>query len=175
MRRLTFHRYLERYVRSLSNEKTNSIYKLVKEVPENLRLREPLFLFAFFYNKVDVLLKASAGYPVYSDYRNLAGKYKRDEFIELLEKDDSKLDVLYRKVYKSYLSRRNMPDTENEKRHLIHKKTRRLQENKGVSNYRLYTDLKLNPSNVNAYLKHGNIARIGKKTAEQMVAYLESV
>jgi len=171
---LTFHRYLERYVRSLSRSNTNSIYKLVKEVPKNLRLREPLFLYAFSFNKGDLLLKASKDCPVCSEYVKLAGEYTWSEFVELLKQDDTRLNELYRKVYRSYISRRDMPDTVNNVRHLLHKKTRKLQEAKGISNYRLYTDLNLNQSNINAYLKHGDIARVNKETAERIVEYLEA-
>jgi len=175
MQRLTFHRYLERYVRSLSHGKTNSIYKLVKEVQSNLRLREPLFLYAFSVNKGDLLLKASVNYPVHSEYVDMADKYTWDNLLKLLEENDMRVGTLYRKVYRSYVSRRDMPDTVNDVRRLIYKKTRRLQENKGISNYRLYTDLKLNHGNVNAYLKHGDIAKLNKRNTERVLEYLEAV
>jgi hypothetical protein len=174
MQQLTFHRYLERYVRSLSNTKTNSVHKLVKEVPENLRLKEPLFLYALCFNKMDLLLKASVNYIMYPEYADLSSKYNQSEFLKLLMNDNTQLNDLYRKVYRSYVSRRDTYDNENYKRRLIHKKTRKLQEAKSVSNYRIYTDLKLNQSNVNAYLKHGDIARVNKETAYKMVEYLEA-
>ena len=175
MQRLKFHRYLERYVRSLSHGKTNNIFKLAKEVSGNLRLREPLLLYAYSFDKVDRLLKASANYTVYSEYVNIASKYTWNELMKLLEDNDEKLGELYRKIYRSYINRRNMPETENNVRHLIHKKTRELQESKGVSNYRLYTDLKLNHGNINAYLKYGDIAKVKKETAEKILEYLKAV
>jgi len=174
MRKLTFHRYLERYVRSLSFGKTNSITKLVKEVPDNPRLKEPLFLFALSFKKVNLLLKASEGCSVCSDYLELANNFNWDDLIKLLEENDMKLNHRYRKVYRSYLSRRNRPDTDNDTRRLMHKKIRKLQEEKGISNYRVYTDLKLNPGNANAFLKNADIARTNMKTTERILEYLES-
>jgi len=174
MQRLTFHRYLERYVRSLSYSNTNSLYKLAKEILDNPRLKEPLFLYALSFDKLDVLLKASRDCQVYFEYTDLASKFERNEFVKLLEENDMRLEHGYRKVYRSYVSRRDMPDTDNDTRRLLHKKTRRLQESKNVSNYRLYTDLKLDQSNVNAYLKKGDIARVNKKTAEDILEYLEA-
>ena len=174
MQRLTFHRYLEQYVRSLSYGKTNSIYKLVKEIPENPRLKEPLFLYALSFSKGDLLLRASSGRPKCSEYFDLFNKYGWNDLMKLLEEDDTRLSNEYRKVYKSYLSRRNMPDTLNDVRRLLHKKTKKLQKQKGVSNYRLYTDLNLDRSNVNAYLKHGDISKVRKETAEEIVGYLEA-
>jgi len=175
MQRLKFNRYLERYVRSLSNANTNNIHKLVSELPDNPRLKEPLFLYAYSFNKMDYLLNASLNHPVHSEYSSLADEYEWDEIVKLLENNDTRLTGRYRKVYRSYISRRNMPDTENSTRRLLYNKTRKLQESKGVSNYRLYTDLKLDQSNINAYLKHGDITRINKETAKRMVAYLEAV
>jgi len=175
MQRLKFHRYLERYVRSLSHGKTNSIYKLVKEVSENLRLREPLLLYAYSFNKVDRLLTASINYPVYSEYADMANKYTRDEIMKLLKNNDENLGELYRKVYRSYVARHDMPDTKNNIRRLIHKNSRSLQESKGISNYRLYTDLKLNHGNVNSYLKYGDISKLNMRNAERILEYLEAV
>ena len=175
MQRLTFHRYLESYVKRLSEQNTTSIYKLVKEVPTNLRLREPLFLYALCHDKVDILLKASAGCSVCSEYIELAGKYKWSDLLKLLEDNDTRLNSLYHKVYRSYVSRRDTYKRGNSRRHLLYKKTRKLQESKGISNYRLYTDLKLNQSNVNRYLKYGDIAKVSEKVADTMVAYLEEV
>jgi len=175
MQRLKFHRYLERYVRSLSNGKTNNIYKLAKEVSSNLRLREPLLLYAYSFDKVDRLLKASVNYPVHSEYADMVNKFTWDELIKLLKDNDTILSDLYRKVYRSYVSRRDMPDTKNNIRRLIHKKTRSLQESKGISNYRLYTDLKLNHGNVNSYLKYGDISKLDKRNAERVLKYLEAI
>ena len=173
MQRLTFHRYLEQYVRSLSYGKTNSIFKLANEVSSNPRLKEPLFLYASSFGKVDILLRASENLPVSFEYENLA-HYSWVQLVKLLEENDVRLDHRYHKAYRSYVSRRNMFDTEKDTRRLMHKKIRKLQESKGVSNYRLYSDLKLNQSNVNAYLKHGDIARISKKIAEKIIEYLEA-
>ena len=146
----------------------------VKEVPSNLRLREPLFLYALCHSKTDILIKASVGCSACTEYFELASNYRWDEILKLLEDDDIRLGNLYRKVYRSYVSRRDAYERENTRRRLIHKKTRELQESKGISNYRIYTDLKLNQSNANRYLKHGDITKVSKRIADKMVAYLEA-
>ena len=124
---------------------------------------------------MDLLLKAPINHPVSDEYTNLANKYKWSDLLELLEENNERLNNEYHKVYRSYVSRRDMPDTKNSMRVLMHKKIRRLQEQKGVSNYRIYTDLKLDQGNINAFLKNGEISKVSMKTTEDMIAYLETV
>jgi len=119
-------------------------------------------------------LRASVGHPVCCEYTELANKYKWNDIIKMLEDNDTKLNHRYQKVYRSYVSKRDMPSIDNDTRRLMHKKTRKLQDSKSISNYRIYTDLGLNQSNVNAYLKSGDISRISKATAEKIIAYLET-
>ncbi|MCL1805253.1 MAG: transcriptional regulator [Clostridiales bacterium] len=175
MRRLTFAGYLNGYVRALSSSKTNSLYKLANEVPQNHRLREPLLLYALSIGKGDVLLKAITDSNLRSQYSNVMRDYDWSKMISALEIKDARLDNGYHKAYHSYVSRRNMPETNAQTKVLMWKKIRRLQEVKGVSNYRLYTDLHLNPSNINAFLKHGGCTKVSLDTARKMIGYLESV
>jgi len=174
MRELTFTGYLEQYVRSLSNGSTNSIFKLAREVPENPRLREPLLLYAFSVGKIDLLLRASAGCPAYSQYVELGKRYTWENLMNALEEMDMRLGWDYVKVYKSYLSRRDKNKTDSETKALMHKEIRYLQAHKGVSNYRLYTDLRISPSNANAFLKNGFVNRLNIRTVERMLDYLEA-
>ena len=175
MRELTFTGYLEQYVRSLSKSSTNSIYKLAREIPENPRLCEPLFLYAYSIGKIDLLLRASAGYPVCSKYTELAKRYTWEGLVNALEETDVQLGWEYIKVYKSYRSRRDKNRIDSDTKALMHKEIRHLQARKRVSNYRLYTDLCLSPSNANAFLKNGYVNRFNIKTVERILDYLESV
>ena len=174
MQRLTFHRYLERYVRSLSKGNTNSIKRLVKEVPSNKRLREPLFLYSLSMGKVDALLEAAAGCQYCSSFSVLAEKYKWEDIVKALEEKDIYLERDYHKVYRSYCSRRDAHDVDRDTKLLMHKRVRELQETKGISNYRLYTDLMLNPSNTNAFLTNGDLGRLSMEVAEKMLTYMRN-
>ena len=174
MQRLTFHRYLERYVRSLSKGNTNSIRKLVKEVPSNKRLRAPLFLYSLSIGKVDILLKAAVGCQYCSSFSGLAEKYKWIDIVKALEEKDMHLDWDYHKVYRSYCSRRDAHRVDRDTKILMHNRIRELQENKEISNYRLYTDLKLNPSNTNAFLKNRDLGRLSMGVAEKMLTYMRN-
>ena len=57
MRKLTFEGFLKQYVAELSGVQTASIHRLADCLSENPRLKEPLFLYALAYDKVDLLLR----------------------------------------------------------------------------------------------------------------------
>ena len=54
MRKLTFEGFLKQYVAELSGIQTVSVHKLADCKTENPRLKEPLFLYALAFNKVDL-------------------------------------------------------------------------------------------------------------------------
>ena len=47
-------------------------------------------------------------------------------------------------------------------------------QKKKLTNYRLYTDLKLNPGNVNAWLKHNDSSKMSLDCARQIYKYAKN-
>ena len=175
MRELTFRGFLTQYVKQLSAEKTNSLYKLAAEASNNNpRLREPLFLYAVYSQKEKVLLQATKESALYAEYDRLVSLYKADRMTELLEQASPLLPAEYHKVWRSYQSRKNRGQADEHTKELMWQKVKRLQEKNGVTNYRIYTDLKLNPGNLNAWLKHGNSDKVSLETARKTLRYVES-
>ena len=175
MRELTFNGFLKRYVRELSLQDTNSVYKLSAEaVKENPRLREPLFLYALFSDKMSVLMQACRNSELLAYYKPLS-KYSADEMASMLSSKSDKLAPEYHKVWRSYQSLKNRNKSDNDTKELIRAKVKRLQDETGVTNYRIYTDLKLNPGNLNAWLKHGDSEKVSLDVARQTLRYVESV
>lgn len=175
MRDLTFAGYLKSYVRSLSTTETNSLYKLAEEAADkNPRLREPLLLYAVFTDKTEVLLGAAKVPALYSDYNNLTNRYDKAGFEAALQEASSPLPEEYKKVWRSYLSKKNRLQNDNHTKDLMRNKVVKLQKAKGVSNYRLYADLGLNPGNFNAWLKYGDPNKVSLDTARRTVKYLEN-
>lgn len=43
-----------------------------------------------------------------------------------------------------------------------------------MANYKIYTGLGLNPGNINAYLKHGDLSNVSAKTADRIFEYADS-
>ena len=175
MRDLTFKGFLKQYVYALSSSKTHSLYKLSDEASTNSRLREPLFLYALFHDKGAVLLQATKDLSLKSKYSDMFIKYDKDSMRKALDSSSPELPERYIRVFNSYTRLMMRKSNKTHLKTLLHKRIRKLQAEKKVSNYRLYTDLKLNPSNINSFLKTGNPRKVSQDTADRMLAYLESV
>lgn len=174
MRELTFRGFLTQYVKKLSAQDTNSLYKLAEEASrDNPRLREPLFLYALYTQKQDVLLQATKDPVLHSVYYEMTEKYTTDLMTDALVSGSAALPDEYHKVWRSYLSRKNRGQADDYTKELMRQKVKRLQEKHGVTNYRIYTDLKLNPGNLNAWLKHGDSDKVSLDTARRTLRYVE--
>lgn len=175
MRELTFRGFLTQYVKRLSAQETNSLYKLAAEASgSNPRLREPLVLYAVYSEKQNVLLQVTKDPAMYESFDLVVSRYDADTLTVLLESESPALPTGYHKVWRSYLSQKNRPQTDNYTKELMRQKVKRLQEKYGVTNYRIYTDLKLNPGNLNAWLKHGDSDKVSLETARRTLRYVES-
>ena len=174
MQKLTLRGYLSDYVQHLSGLDTNSISKLAKEAQSNYRLREPLFLYAYCIDKVDFLLDLTKGSELGEKFLRIRSKFSFPEFLHALETRSGALDERYHKCYHSYVCKRDMSKTYNRKKQFMRTKIKELQAAKGVTTYRIYTDLKLNGANVNAFIKHGNVNKVSVDNARKMLKYLEN-
>lgn len=175
MRALTFSGFLAQYVKQLAAEETNSLYKLAAEAgSNNPRLREPLLLYAVYTQKEKVLLQATKEPNLRMEYQRMVTLYSADMMTELFEQASPKLPAEYHKVWRSYQNRRNRGQADEHTKELMRKKVKRLQAQKGVTNYRIYTDLKLNPGNLNAWLKYGDGGKVSLETARRTLRYLEN-
>ena len=101
-------------------------------------------------------------------------KIKRSIVIFIADYELIKNSHEYHKVWRSYQSRKNRGQADEHTKELMRQKVKRLQEKKGVTNYRIYTDLKLNPGNLNAWLKHGDGDKVSLETARKALRYLEN-
>ncbi len=175
MRELTFKGFLTRYVRELSKQDTNSLYRLAAEASEsNARLKEPLLLYALYSGKQDVLLQATKDSALKRAYQIMLYDYDQDTMMQALKTDSTELPQAYHKVWRTYLSQKNRSQADDHTKELMRKKVKRLQEKNGVTNYRIYTDLKLNPGNLNAWLKHGYCDKVSLETARRALQYVQS-
>ena len=161
MRKLTFKGFLKQYVAELSGVQTASVHKLADRMAENPRLKEPL-------------LRYTATSAVAAEYEQLSNRYSLAQMLLLLEKQSPELPEGYRKVWRSYCSVRDSALADNDTKELIHRRVLELQQKKKLTNYRLYTDLKLNPGNVNAWLKHNDSSKMSLDCARQIYKYAKS-
>ena len=168
MRKLTFEGFLKQYVAELSGIQTASIHKLADCLQDTPRLKEPLYLYALAFDKVDRLLRYTVNSAVAAEYEQLSNRYSLTQMLLLLENQSLELPEGYLKVWRSYCSVRDAVLADNDTKELIHRRVVELQQKKKLTNYRLYTDLKLNPGNVNAWLKHNDSSKMSLDCARQI-------
>ena len=175
MRELTFCGYLRKYVRAMSNADSCGLYPLAREaVSTNLRLREPLFLYALFSGKENVLMSATKDEDLRHEYSLLLEKYDRNQMEKALIDYDESIPERYQRVYRSYLAARNRNLVENDVKAAMHSHILELKQAKCISAYRIYTDLGYNPSNLNAFIKHGDCSKLSLQKVRSVLHYLEA-
>jgi len=173
MRRLTFKGFLARYLRELSGQRSLRIPLLVALAEkENPRLREPLFLYAAITGRTDRLMAEVENEALRAEYEKVLPE---GDIEELLKHESQRLPERYRKVFQSYKSIVGQTATENKTKLLMWQKTKKLQGEKQLSNYRVYTDLQLNPGNANRFLKHGDTSKVSLDVARRMLRYVEEI
>lgn len=171
MRKLTFKGFLSQYVKNLSYSNTLDIKRLAKEATtNNLRLRAPLVLYALASSKKDQLIDALSDCSNASDMVKMLDFFESSDLETQLGKGNVPED--YSKVWNSFLVARNAPKRDDDLKGAMRKMILRVQAEKKCSNYRVYTDLKLNPGNINSWLKNGDSSKVSYHTAEQIMNYV---
>ena len=150
MRELTIKGFISSYVEELSYSGTSSIIKLVKELDRNPRLLEPLVLHAILSGMPQRINEKNPFF--YAEYVQMHNRISNEAF--LLEKTEE-LPERYRKVVEAYKYKVNRFKNDNHTKLLMRERIIQIQYQKGITNYRIYTDLQLNPGNVNSFLKNG--------------------
>ena len=171
MRKLTFKGFLTQYVKSLSETGTLDVEKLAMEAGKtNARLREPLILYAVVTGKSrrleDKLASMTGGEKMLHELHAVS----EDCLTEQLQ--SGLLPENYQKVWSSFLAAQGAPRKEAELKVSMRNKILQLQKDKSCSNYRIYRDLKLNPGNINNWLKNGDSRKVSYKTAVQIMDYV---
>lgn len=170
MRELTFVGFLKRYLKRLSFNNSTNLSKLAQELSDNPRLREPLFLYVVFIDRQKTIMKELINDK---EYINFIKKYDKQTLLELLNKSNKELKEEYLKVWRSYLSDRNKPESDYHTKELILKNVLKLKNTKKISNYRIYTQLKLNHGNINAWLKNGECNKVSLEIAREILRFTQ--
>ena len=84
MRKLTFEGF-EAVCGRAFGVQTASIHKLADRMAENPRLKEPLFLHALAFNKVELLLRYTANSTIAAEYERLSNLYSLAQMLLFLK------------------------------------------------------------------------------------------
>ncbi len=176
MQALTFRGFLTQYVCQLSGMETVSLFKLAQTCAEgNLRLREPLYLYAAATGRTDVLLRAARGTVLMASYEKMAKSYDFETLLQMLKQDSPELDEDYRKVWRSYQSVLARPVRDNRVKELLRQNILQLHQSTGVTVYRASKDNGLNNGNYAAWLQTGESNKLSLAAARRVYEYLSNV
>lgn len=175
MKVFTFNGFLSQYVCRLSGLETKNLNRLTQEACNNVRLIEPLVLYAIFANKADMMLKASRKTNLSEVHINILENYSKEQIRQLLKEQSEELPEEYLKVWRSYLVVRNATQRDNHVKELMREKILYLQKQYGISGYKICKDLKINSGNFYAWMKHGNSKKVSYETARKVLQYLEGL
>lgn len=164
MRELTFKGYLEQQLCEMSGYKSKSLYKFAKSSADNARLKNVLCLYLNNYANDSLKIKIRKKYPAIAD------ECKKTEYKSAESFDDSLSD--YKTIYENYLYKRDLKKSENKIIRLMQKQITLAKQEKGISNYRIYKSLNLNPGNINAFLTNGDVTKVGLNTARTILAFV---
>lgn len=173
MRKLSFRTFLQRTLQNLSINDRTAPHQLAKELPENPRLLQPLCLY------VALVYDPQQRTNLFRQFPSVGQEFARWPFLTLTGAAlEQALDTMqdaengYHKRWCSYVSVRDRQQADDHTKMLMHKRVRELQEQKHVSNYRIYHDLNLNPGNLNAWLTHQDCSKVSLSTARKTLNYL---
>ena len=166
MRKLTFEGFLKQYIKALSNCNSYCLKKIEREARSNYRVVAPMALLA--------KLQADEAKIATVKSERLKKAFTELSNVNDIEKalKNNLLSDEFQKVYKSYLSLSKKHENENHTKSLMLAKIRKEQAKKHISNYRIYTDLKLNHGNINDFLTNGNVNKLSLKTAQRILDYV---
>lgn len=171
MRKLTFKGFLRQYVKTLSFCDSLDIKRLASEsVSTNPRLQAPLVLYAAASGKSDLLKKMLPPSDKTSDMLQNLSRFSQEHLETQLQNLD--LPKEYQKAWNSFLVAQKAPSRDNDLKSTMRQKILQLQGINSCTNYRIYTDLGLNPGNINSWLRNGDSRKVSYQTARIIMEYV---
>lgn len=173
---LSFESYLKKYAMSLSQNKTQSLKKLLFEAStSNQRLVEPLILYIHcnYLDKTYSKFAFQCSEDFMRKYLQIKLNYpnKKDLYSDL---ENKKCSNEFNKVYATYLYQRNRKIVEDDLKNKMIQKIILLAREKQISRYRIAKELKLNPGNLNSFLNHHKTNALSMKKSLLLLNYLSA-
>ena len=164
MRQQLFINYLKEYLQDVSGFQTANIHKLADASKKNLRIRDCLILYCALSNTQKILNQFTN-----NKYEDVLKRLNEYNFLS-----DEFSDFEFKKIYTSYQHKINVTEYSDITKEKAHDNIVRMMNEKGISNYRVYKDLNLNPGNINDYLTNKNVKKVSLQTVKQIYNYVSS-
>ncbi len=176
MKTKTFKSFLSDYAKDMNPEYSLSLFKNEQYAKKNKRLLNVFTFYVFFNSDVVATLtkKKNALPTLYNMYKAYEEKYKELSF-KTLKEDVALLDD-FDELKQLYTSYKNLYLNKNEQlKKMYHQRIHQVQQEKNISNYRIYTDLKLNHGNTNDFLKNRKYNKMSLDKVKSVLEYVISV
>ena len=129
---------------------------------KNYRLTDSLILYCVFEDKTHLLNKYFKG-----KYAVLINGLSKKNFLS-----DKYKDYDFAKIWEGYQHQSNLVKYDNAIKSRIRINILKAMKKHKMSNYRVYTDLRLNPGNVNDFLTNGNTSKVSLDLVEKIYEYV---
>lgn len=176
MRRPTFKRWIAKEIQYLSGVDSLDLVRLASLAQGTCpRIIEPLLLYAMESSKEQRLLGLIWRSDIKASYKSSLVALEECGSLQALALGDRYprgLPREYTKYFSSYRAAYYKPETDAASKRMRWKQSRELQLKKGVHTSEIYTELKLNPGNVNAYMKHGAVEKVSLQHATEIMRFL---
>ena len=171
MEALTFNGFVTQYLKELSQTNTLNLKTLAREAEDgNYRLAAPLVLYALMTEKAASLHRKLGSSATADEMRRDMQDFCGTDIEQMLS--SGKVPRDYLKVWEAFLVAKKAPERDKALKEAIRKKVLQSMQASNCTNYRIYTDLKLNPGNVNSWLKNGDSSKVSYKNAERIMNYV---
>ena len=171
MRMLTLKGFLTLYVKELSKSNSLNLNTLAAEAEAgNYRLCAPLVLYAVSTEKADHLHRSLGSSSTADEMKRMLQELSGEPLEQLLASREVPRE--YIKVWEAFRVAKNAPEREKALKEAIRKKVLQQIQTGKYTNYRIYTDLKLNPGNINCWLKYGDSSKVSYRNAERIMNYV---
>lgn len=169
MRKLTFKSYLISECRKFSEYDGSSLYVFAKLSESNARLKDALCLYLALYTQEKLKNRLLKKYDyLESGCTKLMGLNEKN--VEMFLKDKNLTQ--FSTIYNNFLYVQNHKLHEDKIKTMMYNKILYLQSKKQITNYRVYKELKLNPGNINAFLKNGDMGKVSLDTVRRILSFV---
>lgn len=178
MRRISFATWAKRQLSQQLDGRFNlrELAAIVQHSDDD-RLKSLMLLYAASTSRTERLLEFIWDENLANEYR-LAASAISQRSIEKLALRGTPMHALndtYNAVMAEFVEAYNVSDEKASTKKQLWAETRDIQLRYGISNCTIYNGLKLNPGNVNAYLKYGATEKVSIANARRIKTYAESL
>lgn len=164
MREQLFINFLQDYLQDVSGLQTCNIHKLANEMKKNYRIRDSLILYCALSgdNRKKILNRYTN-----NKYKEVMSNLNENNFLS-----DDYEEYEFRKIWNSYQNKIKIVEYDNYIKENARLTILKSMKEKGITNYRVYKDLNLNPGNINDYLTNNNLKKVSVDTVKAIANYV---